>query len=376
MKFVFSLITLYILIHSFSSNATIESIKRQANDDIIISGDNCDEIFDQMKSIAKWKELIGEGKCNLSKQNLISTTTNSCHANITNCLPKHVRKYHDTSPDFSGPNCWNLSLIMANILPNLRHSPEHEMAYYVRPPLCRQLKNGEARRPGDIGAIRYMDKENGNEEYGFLREYHGFIYVSEKLTYSKNGAYTKSPYALQSLNDVYKVYKIDELPGEECTKNQLNPKCAPGTEFYRCISMKEYLKKENVPQIETKLLDHIDSISCGVSDILFDKRLLRDTMAMNNIKDITAVLDSYISDVITDTNIDSLKESDAFVLGAAKLRLESLKYQIGLIYGRYVFSGNDEGQFDTENLPSTSHIIDLFTHSEKELETFLESKKR
>lgn len=243
----------------------------------MIKADSCSVIKEQISKLSEWSEWSGRGACAQAKGEPWYKFSSDCQADVTTCLPEHVKKYHGVHPDLSGPNCWNLSLVMSDLLPHLRYSSPQEMNFFMAPPLCRSLSNGEERRPGDVGAIR-----TGRGE-----EVHGFIYVSDEMSYSKNGFSNQSPYELQTLDNVYEVYGIENAD-PKCLDNQMDSSCSMGVDFFRCSSMKEYLEEvaKEEPQNKTQhVIPYIDNLDCLASNIAFDRTNLVNETVMKTFSD-------------------------------------------------------------------------------------------
>lgn len=210
---------------------------------------SCATLDKVVHSLSSWlrNERIKKS-CAISQQGV--ENEGLCEKDITNCVPDHVLKYHGVYTK-EGPNCFNLALAVKNILPGLRNSTGKEFGFYLNSPLCRALTNQEARLPGDIGAIYFINSD------GSKGEDHGFIYISEEISYSKNGALYFNPYALQDFGKMLSSYGINK---EQCAKNELNPdpSCKKSTAYFRCKSMKDYL--ESTPGLPAELLAKVNEI--------------------------------------------------------------------------------------------------------------------
>jgi hypothetical protein len=145
----------------------------------------CSQIKSNIDSIKQWT-LSRSAPCSEDPKISADTANKYCRADVSSCLPPEVISYSAKEAFVNGPNCWNLAMVMSGVLPALRYSTAEEMAFFMNSPLCRQLKPGEKKRPGDIGAIRTDDKE-----------FHGFMWVSDDIVFSKNGFDRNAPYALQ-----------------------------------------------------------------------------------------------------------------------------------------------------------------------------------
>ncbi|WP_415061517.1 hypothetical protein [Bdellovibrio sp.] len=299
---------------------------RKSKDRLLLRETNCEEGQEIVSSLAQWNLLAKTGKqCDTSAPGEIKK--NYCQFDITDCVPDHVVKYQGATPQTDGPNCWNLSLVMSKILPALRYSSPEEMNFYMRPPLCRQLKDGEEKIAGDVGAIRQVKKDK-------TPEYHGFIYISEKVAYSKNGFSRMAPYDLQSLDNVYEVYQVPRQ--EECRKNEITEgaTCDKAVAFFRCQSMDEYL--ENNSNIPEKIKETFQKV--GMFEVCVEDRALRGNAiskeATKNILDTSKALLNYLKQAKDSPEVAKLdKEERDFVIGSLQMRLEAISEQLAMFGG-------------------------------------------
>jgi len=168
------------------------------------------------------------GQCNCSNKGL-------CKVSVKGAVPEWVEKMHSTTPKLSGPNCFNSALVAAKILPSVRFSREEEIIFWLKSPLCRELDSGESPSPGDIVAIRANDNTLD----------HAFIYISEELSFSKNGE--DAPYLLQSPSSVFSLYNV----GPECSGSlKLRPGsggCANYANYFRCGSYSQFAQNMDTP---------------------------------------------------------------------------------------------------------------------------------
>lgn len=315
----YALIFLFVL-SSFAQLSAQEV--RKEKERIILSDDSCDKVFSMSQALAKWSVSTNSKRvCPLGiKSPKINLTTKKCEYDITDCVPEHVVTYHGANPAYAGPNCWNLALVMKAILPSLRYTTPEEMSFYMRPPLCRQLRNGEEKIPGDIGAIKDMTARSPEE-------YHGFIYISDDIAYSKNGFANTAPFALQPLENILNLYQVPEL--EECRANELSfgSSCGKAISYYRCVSMDEYLKKET--ELPSFFKDSLSSIS-SYEDCLQEttmKAIPVSSVAQGNIVDALNALSFYVGNEIEEAKKNP-NPSVHFVIGSMKLRLEGIAKQL------------------------------------------------
>lgn len=319
----------FALIISILFSSQLSALEVEKNDGKIVLKDvSCDKVADIAKSIAEWtKNTKEKDSCPpLSKPQRKSRGLGKCELDITNCIPAHVAKYQGVRPESAGPNCWNLALVMKGILPNLRYTTPEEMAFYMNPPLCRQLKNDEAKIPGDLGAIRAI---SGNSS----KEYHGFIYISDKVAYSKNGYSTANPYTLQTLENVYDVYGV---PGKkECRENELNysKQCNRAASYFRCISMDEYLKQNpNTPEKIMSALNTIKDFEGCVESRAFTGSEFSDA-ATAVITDSSKALAFYLEEELKANQSENTENTEDqekrnFLLGSLQLKLSAVAEQL------------------------------------------------
>lgn len=291
--------------------------------DKVMLTDSCSNGNNIISSLSKWTQNIKAGK---GCDGVLSPQKNGdqCTYDITSCVPEHVVKYQDATAENDGPNCWNLSLVMSGILPSLRYAAPEEMSFYMRPPLCRQLKNGEARQPGDVGAIREVS-------IGGVQESHGFIYISDKIAYSKNGFSSQSPYKLQSLENVMKTYDVPDK--KACRQNQINlsSDCGIAVSYFRCDSMNSYLGKH--PEISKQVHDAfaaLDAADACVSKQAFKGGALG-AEAKKNIADVGTALQKFAEQAKDSPDFKKLKQDQKdFILSSIMLRLYSIASQLGM----------------------------------------------
>jgi hypothetical protein len=193
----------------------------------------------------------------------------------------------------------------------------------MRPPLCRQIKDNEKKIPGDVGAIRELNSTKSEE-------YHGFIYISDKIAYSKNGYLNSSPYSLQTLDNVLNVYGVPDR--NECRKNELNynANCGKSASYFRCISMDQYLKQNpNLPKQLITTLNTVRSLEdCVESRAISGKAF--PTQAVDVVNDSTKAITFYLEQELKKDKSKN-KEEEAkrnFLLGSLQLRLLAISDQL------------------------------------------------
>jgi len=285
-------------------------LNREPSGRLTLVEKNCEQVRSTIQDFSDWKKTSdGQTRCDPNTLPL-GQDGGRCWADATNCLPEHVQKYQGLTANEGGPNCFNMSLVMSKILPNHRYSSEEEFAYYMRPPLCRSLKAGEARKPGDVGAIR---NQEGVE--------HAFIYINERVAYTKNSGADLYPYTLQPVQAMRQIF-------------------AGGTTFFRCQTMKEYLKNNPNTSAELK------NIYRGANQ--FDRCLEHSAFtgealtneALKNLRQTGEALAFYLEEQRKKMPQPKENSEEEFLLGALQVRLVSFAEQLK------IFSGyqNDEAE--------------------------------
>lgn len=317
---------IFCLLSPFLSHAepTLTREKGEAldgsRDEFFVRDANCDSVKEHIQILAKWtKSIHRDSSCNV---NAIKPKQKgeACVANVSKCLPKHVLNYQGKTPAYNGPNCWNLSLVMKEILPGLRYSTPDEMAYYMRPPICRNLAPDEKKQVGDVGAIRGVFE-------GLKEESHGFIYLSDDLSYSKNGFSKVAPYEVQSTEKVLSIYGVPKDP--KCRENQLDTHsdCGTAVSYFRCSSFEDFLKKS--PELKAPTLSSVRHV------IHFEQCLEHATIngvalrpdALHTIETSIGALVKYLNEQKNRAH----DEKESFVLGSLYLRLNAIGEQLDLM---------------------------------------------
>ena len=297
-------------------------IQRNSSERLILTEDSCEKALKITTDFSNWKKSSdGINGCE-PKGLRYKPNSRSCSVDVTDCLPEHVQKYQGLTPEIAGPNCWNTALVMAKMLPNHRYTSESEFSYYMRPPLCRALKNNEARRAGDIGTVRKI--ENGQ-----LEDEHAFVYVNSQTTFSKNGWDEKFPYQFQSFKAMSKEYGVSNR--SECSANRDNPNCVVSTAYFRCQSMDEYLSQHaKIPSELLEMFHKADNFDASVETFVMKKSDLNSEV-IQNLKKTGAVLVKYMKDQQKKIPKPPANSEEAFMLGALQARLHSVAEQLDII---------------------------------------------
>ena len=206
------------------------AISRDADGALVLSGTDCSTLERQSAALADWRDRLHE---EAGQPDTCRCQADDCSVRIASVAPDFVNLMHGVKAGRWGPNCWNTALVSDKILTAPSFTSPEEMTFWMGSPLCRALRAGELPRPGDIIAIRGQAGE----------EMHGFIYLTEELSFSKNYLTAAAPYALQSPADVYAEFPVPE----ECRKPGASAAaCAVHSDYFRCSALQNYLSSADV----------------------------------------------------------------------------------------------------------------------------------
>ena len=312
--FVWRIITLVLcLLANSVTYGKIKGVTMNSQGHWMLQADYCEEIFPQIDVLESLTSDLNHQCGQPQEIEKFLFWGGGCEADVTGCLPPHMRDYQGVKPKIMGPNCWNLSLVVAGILPAHIYTAPDAMTFFMGSPLCRKLENNEERLAGDIGAIRRR----------WSVEIHGFIYLSENLVYSKNNAYM-SPYSLYGLEELYEFFRIDDEPAH-CLDNRMEKGCFNGVEFYRCHELVDYFQKHQVDISLELMFGDLAVLEKEVSDIVFSGEVkssfkrVQQREFRQNVLELVQTLQSNHS------------ESALFMLKMLKLRLTSLVDQLYMV---------------------------------------------
>lgn len=207
--------------------------------------DDCTDLRHQLEAIARWKEKVDHTKANTLPRARIETRDNGsrCVAEIQDILPQFLRRHYGETTRHDGPNCWNLALVMSELIPAFRYASEEEMSFWMASPLCRALKPDESLEPGDIVAVR----RGGNGDK--FNELHAHIYVSDQLVFAKYGAANIFPFSFANSEEILSTFRVPENP--LCRRAGLSPpaRCPRYAVNFRCQSFADYLSRQSLNSI-------------------------------------------------------------------------------------------------------------------------------
>ncbi len=206
------------------------SVGRDGDGALLLSGADCGTLERQAAALGAWRTRLHEetgatGVCRCAGE--------TCELRVASVAPDFVNRMHGVKAGRWGPNCWDTALVSDKILSAPSFTSPEEMAFWMKSPLCRAVGVREVPRPGDIIALRDQAGE----------EVHGFIYLTEELSFSKNYLTVAAPYALQSPDDVYAEFPVDK----ECRNPGSSAACAVRSDYFRCSTLQDYLATANLP---------------------------------------------------------------------------------------------------------------------------------
>ena len=308
-------ITKFFLCLAFTSLAFGQSVsvKKEGNE-MFLNGSDCSFVMRQANAINSWKTTDAKP---LSNDICKCTVPGDCKVNITTVIPKIVLEKENSVLVKNGPNSWNSSLVTAGVLPHHRYTQKSEMSFWMNSPLCKERGANEPSEPGDIIAIRNFNGE----------EVHGFVHLTNELSYSKNGFRKGTKYQLANPGEIYETYGV----AKSCEKVYKKPSNTEACPFYanvfKCDSMDEYLKKN--PMHDKDLREtwkSLDAMDCQLSGMTFKDTFTADQATTLQVS-VAAIQE------LAETQISSSKVSadDKFLWKAIKFKAISLVEQIGML---------------------------------------------
>jgi hypothetical protein len=234
----------------------VEVVK--SDDHIFIEGPKCSVLLKQVEAINHWQKKVSQK----NDRPLCSCDNKLCKINITHILPRLVQEKEGTCSTLNGPNCLNASLVTSKILPYFRYTSGEEMTFWLSSPLCQERRPGERREAGDIVIIR-----NAN-----AGDVHSFVYLTDELSFSKNGFKKENPYLIQSTKFIFQNYKVAKECEQIYHQPTVDQKCPLYANSFKCMPLAKYLKDH--PLKDKALIEtwkSLDELECKFSESLFTK---------------------------------------------------------------------------------------------------------
>lgn len=205
-----------------------------------LEGDSCETLY---KEIFQFDKLfIKYDRPDAYIKPLCIESIRSVH--IESLIPKRMLTLLNQKPQYFGPNCWNSVLFVNQMTDHLRFVQPDEFQRSL-PFLGCYKKDVKELEAGDI--VRINDK--------LSEEQHAFIFISENLSFTKNGPGTKAAYEIVSTGSILKEYDVDI----KCLLPEYNKaeKCLSQVTVYNCdMKVVEFHKnKFSEDTLNNKLTD-------------------------------------------------------------------------------------------------------------------------
>lgn len=207
---------------------------------------------------------------------------------------------------YDGPNCWGSSLAFAGVIGGLRHAEAEEFTFWAERS-CRRLAPGEARRPGDLLALR-MPFNGG----GFM-EKHAQVVASPEASLSKNNFRAGSRMATQPNAHLFSIVGVPDDP--KCQGNR-------GSDEFACEAASDALRCEplGLPSLARSPDDLAAALAVGRAESRVLARLAG-----------SALRESDLSFALEDLRSAFAPALDPQLALGARLALASLSEQMSLI---------------------------------------------
>jgi hypothetical protein len=319
---------LLILLFSFITYSADVFVDDDQGTTVLVS-ENCSVINEQILAIENWKKRLKEKDTAKSTPMCscgVFDGVKECRADVTDILPSIVKDVNNNAPIVDGPNCWNASLVGAKILPHFRYTTPEEMHFWMESELCKKVSADEKPQAGDVIAIR-----NGSEEF------HGFIYLSDQLSFSKNGYSRHSKYKVQRMNIVYNVY---DLKDRECRHIDSRTSSIVKTFFggcdgdiysqiYRCKSWDEFVEQNDIDNEAKESWQAITNIECNLKETTFGGPLDFQQLQLIkvSVQSLEALADDMINKIKHDNRANNMLNNDSEKSKEELLAWEGIKHR-------------------------------------------------
>lgn len=296
-----------------SSNYFNERVQvERTSEKILIKGKDCLVLKNEARAIGIWAkkaELLGSVRC--------ECIGSECSMEINSISPGILLKQQSVCMLKDGPNCWNASLNAAGLADGLRYSTPEEMNFWMESPLCTERKAGEKPSPGDVIAIRSIKD----------KEVHGFTYLSENLSFSKNGYRSHAPYTLQDPKHVYKVYGVPlECQGIYKAPKEEDTQCLNYSNIFKCEPLEDYLKsKPKMREEQRALIQEMKEFECDIMKITGSTDTLQPSLKEIILTSIKAIKALAIQ------NQETKNKDEKFIWKIIEIRADAIQAQIPVL---------------------------------------------
>ena len=243
---------------------------------ILVQGPSCAAIKDHVAALRSWA-IRRNAQCEIQEM----PASEFCDHDVTGCLPPDVAKFQSLLATKPGPNCWNFAAVLNGFLPNLRHTSNGEILNLTEV-LCKKRDPSEAPQSGDLVLVE-------DKVFPEARRNHGFIWISELLALSKNGATNGAPYGLTSVADL-----LAAVPIPPCALDRTAETCEFTTHvFHACRTMKKYLSDEGFSKSARGIFDHFEELERRVEQYNFSPGAA-DLEGLEGLNAIAQTLQTYV----------------------------------------------------------------------------------
>lgn len=189
----------------------------RSEDSFQLQSDSCETLYQEISNFEKLYLKYDKPEAYIKPVCIESIRT----VNIQGLIPQRMLHLLNQKPQYFGPNCWNSVLYINKATDHLRFVQPDEFQRTL-PFLGCYKKDAKELEPGDIVRINDVTDE----------EQHAFIYISEKLSFTKNGPGTKASYEIVSTESILKEYDVDI----KCMapENRKSEKCLAKVSVYSC----------------------------------------------------------------------------------------------------------------------------------------------
>ena len=182
-----------------------------------LKGDSCETIYKEINQFDQLYVKYDRPEAYIKPVCIESMRTVS----IEGLIPERMLSLLKQKPQYFGPNCWNSVLYVNQATDHIRFVQPDEFQRSL-PFLGCYKKDLKDLATGDI--VRINDKKS--------EEQHAFVYISENLSFTKNGPETKASYQIVSTESILKNYDVDS----ECLlpEHSKSEKCLAQVFIYSC----------------------------------------------------------------------------------------------------------------------------------------------
>lgn len=255
------------------------------------------------------------------------------------------------NPTLEGPNCWNLALNAAGVESSIRYTSSYEMEFFSKSQLCKQLKNTEPRKKGDIGLIRrsvlsartgHSNRAKNYEKIPYSersvfsfdnmggRDIHAFVLISSEQVLSKNGPNRNEPFQVQSLQSVYERYGVATHDISYCLNNEMDSSCLEkGTEFFRCSSLDAFVARSKISIDLLALNLELRQIENSLEEVVLANSV-NNLVLQEKVLSILLRIDGFIPKMVSKKHAIANKD-ELFLLNSFKYKLIGTLDQLSLV---------------------------------------------